>query len=136
MGLCQIEQGFSSYFAKFFPYLMIFQSSAVSLLVCSTLKNHQIWQCLKPISPQYCRYPKPRFWIPILPLGSMQLFIKCSNANSFGLVWSYSAQFLHFKLRIKSGDYIHYNLIRKKIILGSLCSSDMTIVKSTCHSED
>ena len=26
MGLSQVEQGFSSFFAKFLPYLMIFQS--------------------------------------------------------------------------------------------------------------
>ena len=37
--LRQVEQGFSSFFTKFLPYLMIFQSG-----VHRTLKNHQIWQ--------------------------------------------------------------------------------------------
>ena len=43
MGLRQVEQGFSSFFAKFLAYLMIFQSFAVPL-DRSTLKNHQICQ--------------------------------------------------------------------------------------------
>ena len=38
--------GFASFFAKFLPYLMIFQSSAAPSLH-STLKNHQIWQKMK-----------------------------------------------------------------------------------------
>ena len=42
MGLRrQVEQGFSAFFAKFLPYLMIFKSSAAPL-ARSTLKNHQI----------------------------------------------------------------------------------------------
>ena len=32
-----------AFFAEFLPYLMIVQRSVV-LLVCSTLKNHQIWK--------------------------------------------------------------------------------------------
>ena len=43
MGLRQIEQGFSSFFAKFLALLMIFQSFAVPL-DRSTLKNYQICQ--------------------------------------------------------------------------------------------
>ena len=39
----QIEQDFSSFFAKFLLHLMIFQSS-VAPLVRSTWKNHQIGQ--------------------------------------------------------------------------------------------
>ena len=38
--LTEVEQDFSSYFANFRPFLMIFQSSAAH----STLKNHQKWQ--------------------------------------------------------------------------------------------
>ena len=38
MDLKQVEQGFSSFYAKFLPYLMNFQSSAVPL-VHSTLKK-------------------------------------------------------------------------------------------------
>ena len=39
----QIEQGFSSFFAKVLPYLMIFQTFAEPS-AHSTLKNRQIWQ--------------------------------------------------------------------------------------------
>ena len=46
MGLKQVEQGFSSIFAKCLPYLMIFQSGAF-WKCCKTLKNHQIWQKMK-----------------------------------------------------------------------------------------
>ena len=42
--LRQDEQGFSSFFAPFLPDLKIFQSSTATLVVYSTLKNHQIWQ--------------------------------------------------------------------------------------------
>ena len=38
MGWTQVEEGFSSFFAKFLPFLMIFQSSTVSS-AHSTLKN-------------------------------------------------------------------------------------------------
>ena len=44
MSLRQVEQGFSSYVAKFLAtYLMIFQSYAASFMR-SPLKNQQIWQ--------------------------------------------------------------------------------------------
>ena len=33
MGLRQVEQGFSSFFARFLAYLMIFQSLAVLLML-------------------------------------------------------------------------------------------------------
>ena len=29
--------------------------------------------CLKPISPLYSRYPKIRFWVPVLPLVIQEL---------------------------------------------------------------
>ena len=44
MGLGQVEQEFSSFFAKFLPYLIIFQSFTVPSAHCSTLKNNQIRQ--------------------------------------------------------------------------------------------
>ena len=43
MGLRQVEQGFSSFFAKCLAYLIIFQSFTAPS-GCSTLKNHQICQ--------------------------------------------------------------------------------------------
>ena len=69
MDLRQVEQGFSSFFAKFLAYLMIFQSGAQERLSAKSLKNHQIWQkkiakneekpcstCLKP----HLSIPKPK----------------------------------------------------------------------------
>ena len=38
----QVEQGFSSFFAKFLAYLISFQSGAQK--EAEKLKNHQIWQ--------------------------------------------------------------------------------------------
>ena len=43
VGLIQVEQGFSPFFAKFMAYLIIFQSFA-GPSVHSTLKNHLICQ--------------------------------------------------------------------------------------------
>ena len=44
MGLgALVEKGFSSLYAKFLPYLIIFQSFSVPLAY-SNLKIHQIWQ--------------------------------------------------------------------------------------------
>ena len=37
MSLRQVEQGFSLFFAKFMPYLMIFQSFTATLVVSGTL---------------------------------------------------------------------------------------------------
>ena len=40
----QVKQGFTSFFAKFFLYLMIFQSSVAPSKVRSTSKNDEIWK--------------------------------------------------------------------------------------------
>ena len=53
MGLGQVEQGFSSFFANFLAYLMIFQSGARTL------------SCLKQIF-RIPGTPKIRFWVPNL----------------------------------------------------------------------
>ena len=64
--LRQVESGFSSFFVKFFAYLMIFQRKYYAEACCETLKNYQIYiknlakneekaysSELKPISPRH-----------------------------------------------------------------------------------
>ena len=46
MGWKQVEQGFSSFFAKCLPHLMIYQSEACRRHCNKTLKNQQL--CQKP----------------------------------------------------------------------------------------
>ena len=47
IGCRQFEEGFSSFLAKFLPYLMNFRSGAYWRCCYGTLKNNQIWQKLK-----------------------------------------------------------------------------------------
>ena len=78
MGLTQVEQGFSSFFAKFLSYLMIFQRSSEPSAARSTLKNHQIWQIIKISIVQLAfnpflygtelRVPETGFGVPVPPL--------------------------------------------------------------------
>ena len=69
MGLSQVEQGFSSFFANFLAYLMIFQYFTAPL-ASSTLKNHQIYQIIDKknevkscstclLKPFFTALPKP-----------------------------------------------------------------------------
>ena len=64
MGLRQVEQGSSSFFAKFLAYLMIFQSFKAPLCRIIKYTKHLAKNeeksrssCLKPISPRYFQNP-------------------------------------------------------------------------------
>ena len=70
---CKFIKAFLNFCAKFYSYLMIFQSFYSTLKEHSIWKSLQIWQnfgkneekhcstCLQPIYPWYCKYPKPGF---------------------------------------------------------------------------
>ena len=97
MGLTQVEQGFSLFFDKFLPCLMIFQSETTrshcmqNFEKSSNMAINEVKPCstcLKPISLANSEYPKMHFWRHYLSLIVWlvisiyhQVNLKCATQN-------------------------------------------------------
>ena len=134
MGLRQVEQGFSSFFAKFLAYLVIFQSGPHQRCSGNFEKSSnmaKIWQkneekpcstCLKPISPWHFQNPKPRFWVhtdPSLTSYRLTSYIIIHLLIYFGtqLLWTFANQVnLPSKLLWSCNSCLTFNILPKTFL--------------------